>query len=121
MIKCPKCNSEQITSQKKGFGFGKALAGIFVAGPVGLIAGAVGANKIQVHCLNCGNKWLPKKSTNTLNKTITTSGPRQKPIKTKNFSKDKTEEERRREIYEKTGLSASDPKFGNFRSTKKRK
>ena len=33
MIRCPKCNSEQITSQKKGFGFGKAIAGIFVAGP----------------------------------------------------------------------------------------
>jgi len=37
-IKCPQCNSEQITSQKKGFGFGKALAEIFVAGPLGIIA-----------------------------------------------------------------------------------
>lgn len=121
MIKCPKCNSEQITSQKKGFGFGKALVGIFVAGPVGVIAGAVGINKIQVHCLNCGNKWLPNKSTSTLHKTIITSVPHQKQIKSKGLSKEKTEEERRREIYERTGLSASDPHFGNFRSNKKRK
>ncbi|KQM51515.1 hypothetical protein ASE55_19745 [Chryseobacterium sp. Leaf201] len=117
MIICPKCNSEQITLQKKGFGFGKAIAGIFIAGPLGLLAGTLGANKIQVHCLNCGNKWLH----NNLHKTITASIPQKKQSKHESLPKDKTEEERRREIYEKTGLSASDPKFGNFRTTKKRK
>jgi len=120
MIRCPKCNSEQITSQKKGFGFGKAIAGIFVAGPLGLVAGTVGANKIQVHCLNCGNKWLPNKSPGISNERTTTALPIKKKKAPHNLPKEKTEEERRREIYEKTGLSASDPKFGNFRKTKKR-
>lgn len=121
MIRCPKCNSEQITSQKKGFGFGKAIAGIFVAGPLGLVAGTVGANKIQVHCLNCGYKWLPKKSTNNSHETIVKSFPNKKQKNSHNLPKEKTEEERRKEIYRKTGLSASDPKFGNFRKAKKRK
>lgn len=121
MIKCPKCNSEQITSQKKGFGFGKALAGIFVAGPLGAIAGSLGANKIEVHCLNCGNKWSPTNSTNNPQEKITKSFPNRKQKSSQNLPKEKTEEERRKEIYEKTGLSASDPKFGNFKKSKKRK
>lgn len=56
-IKCPKCQSEQITSHKKGFGIGKAAVGAVVAGPIGLAAGAIGSSKIQVTCLNCGFKW----------------------------------------------------------------
>lgn len=118
-IKCPQCNSEQITSQKKGFGFGKALAGIFVAGPLGIIAGAVGSNKIEVHCLNCGNKWLPSQPNNKSHNTISISRPNKKEKNPPILSKEKIEEERRREIYKKTGLSACDPNLGNSRSKKR--
>lgn len=60
-IKCPRCNSTQITASKKGFGVGKAAAGLVIAGPVGLAAGAIGASKIKVTCLNCGGQWVPGK------------------------------------------------------------
>lgn len=56
-LKCPKCNAEQLYSAKRGFGFGKSLAGLLVAGPAGLFAGAIGKNKIETTCLNCGFKW----------------------------------------------------------------
>jgi predicted nucleic-acid-binding Zn-ribbon protein len=58
-IKCPKCNSEQITANKKGFSGGKAVAGAIVAGPLGLAAGTLGSNKVKITCLNCGNEFYP--------------------------------------------------------------
>jgi hypothetical protein len=58
-VQCPKCNSTQITANKKGFSAGKALAGDLLLGPVGLLAGASGSNKIIITCLNCGNQFKP--------------------------------------------------------------
>lgn len=57
LIKCPKCSSTQITANKKGFSAGKAAAGLFLAGGVGLLAGAIGSGKVKVTCLSCGNEW----------------------------------------------------------------
>lgn len=54
---CPKCGSTSITVMKKGFGVGKSLIGGAVAGPVGLLAGGIGANKVQRVCINCGHKF----------------------------------------------------------------
>ena len=56
-IKCPSCGSDQITSQKKGYGLGKGLAGGFLVGPVGFFAGLLGHNIIEITCLKCGKKW----------------------------------------------------------------
>ena len=56
-IRCPKCGSTQITAGNKGFSVGKAVAGDVVAGPVGLVAGAIGSKKTIITCLNCGHKW----------------------------------------------------------------
>ncbi|HBI92312.1 MAG TPA: hypothetical protein DDY58_07675 [Terrisporobacter glycolicus] len=56
-ICCPKCGSEQLTANKKGFRSGKALAGGMVAGPLGLFAGAIGKDKIEITCLKCGNAF----------------------------------------------------------------
>lgn len=56
-ICCPFCGSTQIQVVKKGFGFGKAAAGAWVAGPVGLLAGGIGAGKVQRVCLKCGKKF----------------------------------------------------------------
>lgn len=59
VIKCPQCQSTQITSQEKGFSLGKAAAGGVLLGPVGLLGGALGSKKINVVCLNCGHSWSP--------------------------------------------------------------
>lgn len=56
-VRCPKCGSTQIQAMKKGFGFGKAAVGAWVAGPVGLLAGGIGAGKVQRVCLKCGKKF----------------------------------------------------------------
>ena len=57
IVYCPKCYSTNITANKKGVGVGKAAVGGLVAGPVGLLAGGIGKNKIEVTCLKCGHKW----------------------------------------------------------------
>lgn len=61
VVCCPKCGSTTLSANKKGYGVGKAAAGVFFAGPVGAIAGGIGANKIEITCLNCGNKFNPGK------------------------------------------------------------
>ncbi len=57
IVYCPKCYSTDITANKKGVGVGKAVVGGLVAGPIGLLAGGIGRNKIEVSCLKCGNTW----------------------------------------------------------------
>lgn len=59
--KCPKCGSTSISTQKQGFGVGKAAAGVAVAGPAGALAGGINANKVYNVCQNCGHKWEPGK------------------------------------------------------------
>jgi DNA-directed RNA polymerase subunit M/transcription elongation factor TFIIS len=55
--KCPKCGSVNFTPMKKGFGLGKAAAGVAVAGLIGFAGGLIGSNKIIFVCNECGNKW----------------------------------------------------------------
>ncbi len=57
VVTCPKCGSEQIAANKKGFGLGKAAAGGFLLGPVGLLGGLLGSGKVMVTCLACGHSW----------------------------------------------------------------
>jgi ribosomal protein L37AE/L43A len=40
---CPKC--------------GSTVVGGALLGPLGLLAGAVGKNKVEMYCMKCGNKW----------------------------------------------------------------
>ena len=54
---CPKCGSDQLSANKKGFGVGKAVAGAVLTGGVGLLAGFIGSQKIYVTCLACGHQW----------------------------------------------------------------
>lgn len=56
---CPRCGSTSLSADKKGFGFGKAAVGSVLAGPVGLLAGGIGAKKIEITCLNCGYRFKP--------------------------------------------------------------
>ncbi|GAB6010829.1 hypothetical protein [Viscerimonas tarda] len=60
VIRCPKCNSEMIDINQKGFGAGKALAGAVVTGGIGLLAGFIGSKKSTATCLACGKKFDPK-------------------------------------------------------------
>lgn len=55
--RCPKCGSTSLTVDKKGFGFGKAAIGSLLIGPVGLLAGGIGAKKQFCICLNCKNTF----------------------------------------------------------------
>jgi predicted nucleic-acid-binding Zn-ribbon protein len=58
-LKCPKCQSTQLSANKKGFSAGKAAAGAILTGGIGLAAGAIGSNKILITCLNCGHEFKP--------------------------------------------------------------
>jgi len=58
-IKCPKCGSNQLSAQKKGFSFGKALVGGILTGGVGLLAGTIGSGKVKITCLSCGKEFKP--------------------------------------------------------------
>jgi len=58
-ILCPKCGSNQLTANKKGFSGKKAVAGAIVTGGIGLLAGTIGSNKIIITCLNCGHQFKP--------------------------------------------------------------
>lgn len=58
-VKCPKCGSQQISANKKGFSGTKAVVGAVVAGPIGLVAGTHGSGNVNITCLNCGNVFKP--------------------------------------------------------------
>jgi hypothetical protein len=66
---CPKCGSNQITAQKKGFSGKKAVAGVVLTGGIGLLAGTIGSDKIKITCLNCGNQFNPGDNKRTINPT----------------------------------------------------
>ena len=65
-IKCPKCGSSQISSQRKGFSGGKAVAGAALTGGIGLLAGTIGSNKVNLCCLKCGNQFKPGEDMDTV-------------------------------------------------------
>lgn len=56
---CPKCHSTQLSANKRGFGFGKAVVGGTLTFGVGVLAGGLGANKIRLTCMNCGYTFKP--------------------------------------------------------------
>jgi hypothetical protein len=59
---CPKCNSDQIAAQKRGYKLGRSLAASMTVLPVvGLGLGLIGRNKIEVTCLACGHRWVAGK------------------------------------------------------------
>lgn len=54
---CPKCLSTSLSTNKKGGSITKGLVGGLVLGPLGLLAGGIGRNKIDMYCMKCGNKF----------------------------------------------------------------
>lgn len=57
VVYCSKCLSTNISTNKKGYGLGKGAAGAIVAGPLGLVVGMAGKNKVECTCLKCGHKF----------------------------------------------------------------
>ena len=60
-IKCRRCNSTQLHTDKKGFSLGKGLLGNFIIGGAGLLGGLIGKDKVIITCMNCGHNWEPGK------------------------------------------------------------
>lgn len=56
-VQCPKCQSTSVQGVTKGFGAGKGCLGWMLVGPIGLLCGACGKNKMYSVCLRCGHKW----------------------------------------------------------------
>lgn len=59
LVYCPMCGSTQLTTNKKGYGLGKGVAGGLLLGPVGLLGGFIGSKKVVITCLKCGHQWKP--------------------------------------------------------------
>jgi ssDNA-binding Zn-finger/Zn-ribbon topoisomerase 1 len=56
-VSCPKCESTQLSANKKGFSVGKAIGGALILGPLGLAGGFAGSNDIKLTCIKCGHNW----------------------------------------------------------------
>lgn len=61
-VSCPKCGSTSISTQKRGFKWGRAIAGAALTGfiDIGAVAGAAGSNKMINVCQRCGHQWEPR-------------------------------------------------------------
>lgn len=68
-MKCPNCNSENVSfvsnTQKRGFSAADACCGWLLFSWIGILCGAIGANKSKTSdywvCNNCGRKFQAKK------------------------------------------------------------
>ena len=58
-LHCPKCLSDQLTTNQKGFSGSKALGGAVLVGGIGLFAGFHGSKNITITCLACNHKFKP--------------------------------------------------------------
>lgn len=53
-ILCPKCKSDNIFADTKGFSLGKAIGGAVLTGGIGAVAGLHGSKNVVLHCVKCG-------------------------------------------------------------------
>jgi DNA-directed RNA polymerase subunit RPC12/RpoP len=51
-VRCPRCQSAQITSRMRGYSMGRAAVG-------GPIFGATGATNVILVCMKCGHEFPP--------------------------------------------------------------
>ena len=56
-IFCPKCLSTKVHTEQKGFSGGKAFVGAVTLGALGVLAGTIGSDKVNITCLKCGHKF----------------------------------------------------------------
>jgi len=73
-ILCPKCGSNQLTANQKGFSGGKALAGAVLTGGIGLLAGTIGSKDVIITCLSCGKQFKPGEGKTTTDSFVHAQG-----------------------------------------------
>lgn len=54
---CPKCHSNQIIWQKRGFSWGIGILGFLLIPVFGLFLGFIGCNSPRRKCVHCRHKW----------------------------------------------------------------
>ena len=59
LIRCPKCNSDQVSTVNRGFSWGLAILGFFLIPGWGLLLGFIGRKKPRLRCSSCKRKWKP--------------------------------------------------------------
>jgi hypothetical protein len=57
VLVCPQCGSKNIHVDKRGYNAGDACCGAILLGPLGLLCGADGSNKLVKTCLNCNKEF----------------------------------------------------------------
>jgi len=55
--RCPRCGSTSIYVGTKGYRPGKGCCGYIIFGPLGLLCGLFGANRLRKTCVNCNHVW----------------------------------------------------------------
>jgi len=58
-VNCPRCGSMSFQVSQKGFGVGKAAAGVLLIGAIGAVGGMIGAKDVEMKCVQCGHRWTP--------------------------------------------------------------
>ena len=66
-IRCPKCNPNQLTANKKGFSGKKAVVGGLLTGGIWLLPWIIGINTVKITCLVCSNEFKPVEGRNEFN------------------------------------------------------
>ena len=59
LIRCPKCNSDQVIKVNRGFSWGLAILGFCLIPGWGLLLGFIGRKKPRLRCNSCKRKWKP--------------------------------------------------------------
>lgn len=54
---CPRCGAANVAADRRGFSVGKAAAGGLLLGPLGLLGGLHGRDRVRLTCLGCGHEW----------------------------------------------------------------
>lgn len=54
---CPKCKSTSLTTTNKKLSVGRAVVGGVLLGGVGSVLGGLTSKKVELLCMNCGNKF----------------------------------------------------------------
>jgi len=57
---CAFCGSDQIGKRPRGYSVAGGAAGFLVAGPLGLLGGAVGRKMLEPYCESCGKTHDPR-------------------------------------------------------------
>ena len=58
---CPKCKSTSLTTTNKKLSVGRAVVGGALLGGTGAVLGGLTSKKVELLCMNCGNKFKPGK------------------------------------------------------------